>query len=206
LKRKSVADVVGALFFIAIVFLSMFSIMLIEGYYFASSDVYHHAVEYQSQFNKENLTVSYVEALPPSGKSGIVVFNYGIPVTIEDVIIESNGSLTFSRVNEQLATGQSIDFPTGTKYSGVLTNYGAFYMANVTTQMVPVSTIGLGVSLSKPGGVYFVPSGSTDWIVYSQRSARWYVNGSDWGAGRYIVIPQIDGPTTITAIRVPGIG
>ena len=79
-------------------------------------------------------------------------------------------------------------------------------MANASTQMVPVSTIGLGVELSKPGGVYYVPAGSGPWIVYAQHSARWYVNGSDWGVGKYLIIPQIEGPTTISAIRTPGYG
>jgi len=150
--------------------------------------------------------VSYVEALPPSGQSGIIVFNYGIPVIIEDVVIEQNGALSFQHVGITLGTGQYVTFPTGTSDSGVLTNYGAFFMANVSTQLVPVSTIGLGVELSKPGGVYYVPAGSGPWIVYASKSARWYVNGSDWGVGKYLIIPQIDGPTTISAIRTPGYG
>jgi len=205
-KEKGVADVVGALFFIIIVFLSAFSVLLATGSYFANSFAYHSALEYESQFNKQNILVSYVEALPPSGQSGIVVFNYGIPVIIEDVVIEQNGALSFQHVGITLGTGQYATFPTGTSDSGVLTNYGAFFMANVTTQMVPVSTIGLGVELSKPGGVYYVPAGSGPWIVYASHSARWYVNGSEWGVGKYIEIPQIDGPTTISAIRIPGYG
>jgi hypothetical protein len=72
--------------------------------------------------------------------------------------------------------------------------------------LVPVSTIGLGVELNKPGGVYYVPAGSGPWIVYASKSARWYVNGSEWGVGKYLIIPQIDGPTTISAIRTPGYG
>ncbi|MFP3137698.1 MAG: hypothetical protein RXS42_05620, partial [Nitrososphaeria archaeon] len=84
--------------------------------------------------------------------------------------------------------------------------YGSLFMANTSTQLVPVSTIGLGVELSKPGGVYYVPAGSGPWIVYASKSARWYVNGSDWGVGKYLIIPQIDGPTTISAIRTPGYG
>jgi len=205
-KEKGVADVIGALFFIIIVFLSAFSILLAMGSYFANSFAYHEALEYESQFNKQNISVSYVEALPPSGQSGIIVFNYEIPVIIEDVVIEQNGSLSFQHVGITLGTGQYVTFPTGTSDSGVVTNYGAFFMANVTTQMVPVSTIGVGVELSKPGGVYYVPAGSGPWIVYSQHSARWYVNGSDWGAGNYLIIQQINGPTTISAIRTPGYG
>ena len=205
-KEKGVADVIGALFFIIIVFLSAFSILLATGSYFANSFAYHEALEYESQFNKQNISVSYVEALPPSGQSGIIVFNYEIPVIIEDVVIEQNGSLSFQHVGITLGTGQYVTFPTGTSDSGVVTNYGAFFMANVTTQMVPVSTIGVGVELSKPGGVYYVPAGSGPWIVYSQHSARWYVNGSDWGAGNYLIIQQINGPTTISAIRTPGYG
>ena len=156
--------------------------------------------------NKQNISVSYVEALPPSGQSGIVVFNYGIPVIIEDVVIEQNGSLSFQHVGITLGTGQYVTFLTGTSDSGVLTNYGSLFMANVSTQLVPVSTIGLGVKLSKPGGVYYVPAGSGPWIIYASKSARWYVNGSDWGVGKYLIIPQIDGPTTISAIRTPGYG
>jgi hypothetical protein len=95
-REKGVADVVGALFFIIVVFLSAFSILLATGSYFANSFAYHEALEYESQFNKQNISVSYVEALPPSGQSGIVVFNYGIPVIIEDVVIEQNGALSFS--------------------------------------------------------------------------------------------------------------
>ena len=205
-KEKGVADVVGALFFIIIVFLSAFSILLATGSYFANSFAYHEALEYESQFNKQNISVSYVEALPPSGQSGIVVFNYGIPVIIEDVVIEQNGALSFQHVGVMLGTGQYVTFPTGTSDSGVLTNYGSLFMANASTQLVPVSTIGLGVELSKPGGVYYVPAGSGPWIVYSQHSARWYVNGSEWGAGNYLIIQQINGPTTISAIRTPGYG
>jgi len=201
-----VADVIGALFFIIIVFLSAFSILLATGSYFANSFAYHEALEYESQFNKQNISVSYVEALPPSGQSGIVVFNYGIPVIIEDVVIEQNGALTFQHVGTTLETGQYATFPTGTSDSGVVTNYGAFFMANVTTQMVPVSTIGLGVELSKPGGVYYVPAGTGPWIVYSQHSARWYVNGSEWGVGKDLVVDYIDGPTTVTAVWNPGNG
>jgi len=205
-KEKGVADVIGALFFIIIVFASAFSILLATGSYFANSYAYHGTLEYESQFNKENLTVSYVEAIPPSGESGIVVFNYGIPVTVEDVVTEQNGALTFQHVGTTLETGQYTTFPTGTSDSGVVTNYGAFFMANVTTQMVPVSTIGLGVELSKPGGVYYVPAGSGPWIVYAQHSARWYVNGSDWGVGKDLVVNYIDGPTTVTAVWNPGNG
>jgi len=205
-KEKGVADVIGALFFIIVVFLSAFSILLVTGSYFANSFAYHGALEYESQFNKQNISVSYVESVPPSGKSGIIVFNYGIPVTIEGVVTEQNGVLTFQHVGTTLGTGQYATFPTGASDSGVVTNYGSFFMANVTTQMVPVSTIGLGVELSKPGGVYYVSSGSTDWIVYAQHSARWYVNGSDWGAGKYLIIPYIDGPTTVTAVWNPGNG
>jgi len=205
-KEKGVADVVGALFFIIIVFLSAFSILLATGSYFANSFAYHEVLEYESQFNKQNISVSYVEALPPSGKSGIIVFNYGIPVIIEDVVIEQNGSLSFQHVGITLGTGQYVTFPTGTSDSGVLTNYGSLFMANVSTQLVPVSTIGLGVELNKPGGVYYVPAGSGPWIVYASHSARWYVNGSDWGVGKYLIIQQINGPTTISAIRTPGYG
>jgi len=205
-KEKGVADVIGALFFIIIVSASAFSILLATGSYFANSYAYHGTLEYESQFNKENLTVSYVEAIPPSGESGIVVFNYGIPVTIEDIVIEQNGALTFQHVGTTLETGQYATFPTGTSDSGVVTNYGSFFMANVTTQMVPVSTIGVGVELSKPGGVYYVPAGSGPWIVYAQHSARWYVNGSDWGVGKDLVVDYIDGPTTVTAVWNPGNG
>jgi len=205
-KEKGVADVIGALFFIIIVFLSAFSILLATGSYFANSFAYHEALEYESQFNKQNISVSYVEALPPSGESGIVVFNYGIPVIIEDVVIEQNGALSFKHVGITLGTGQYVTFPTGTSDSGIVTNYGAFFMANVSTQLVPVSTIGLGVKLSKPGGVYYVPAGSGPWIVYASKSVRWYVNGSEWGAGKYLIIQQINGPTTISAIRTPGYG
>jgi len=205
-KEKGVADVVGALFFIIIVFISAFSILLATGSYFANSFAYHEVLEYESQFNKQNISVSYVEALPPSGQSGIIVFNYGIPVIIEDVVIEQMGSLSFKHVGITLGTGQYVTFPTGTSDSGVLTNYGSLFMANVTTQMVPVSTIGLGVELSKPGGVYYVPAGTGPWIVYSQHSARWYVNGSDWGVGKDLVVDYIDGPTTVTAVRTPGNG
>jgi len=205
-KEKSVADVIGALFFIIVVFLSAFSILLATGSYFANSFAYHGALEYESQFNKQNISISYVEALPPSGKSGIIVFNYGIPVIIEDVVIEENGVLNFKHVGITLGTGQYVTFTTGTSDSGVLTNYGALFMANVTTQMVPVSTIGLGVELSKPGGVYYVPAGSGPWIVYAQHSARWYVNGSDWGVGKDLEISRIEGPTTVTALRIPGYG
>jgi len=205
-KEKGVADVIGALFFIIIVFLSAFSILLATGSYFANSFAYHGALEYESQFNKQNISVSYIEALPPSGQSGILVFNYGIPVIIEDVVIEQNGALSFKHVGITLGTGQYATFPTGTSDSGVLTNYGSLFMANVSTQLVPVSTIGLGVELSKPGGVYYVPAGSGPWIVYASKSVRWYVNGSDWGAGNYLEIQQINGPTTISAIRTPGYG
>jgi len=205
-KEKGVADVIGALFFIIIIFASAFSILLATGSYFANSYAYHGTLEYESQFNKQNLTVSYVEAIPPSGESGIIVFNYGIPVTIEDVVIEQNGALTFQHVGTTLGTGQYTTFPTGTSDSGVVTNYGAFFMANLTTQMVPVSTIGVGVELSKPGGVYYVPSGTGPWIVYAQHNARWYVNGSDWGVGKDLVVDYIDGPTTVTAVWNPGNG
>lgn len=205
-REKGVADVIGALFFIIIVFLSAFSILLATGSYFANSFAYHEALEYESQFNKQNISVSYVEALPPSGQSGIVVFNYGIPVIIEDVVIEQNGALSFQHVGITLGTGQYVTFPTGTSDSGVLTDYGSLFMANASTQMVPVSTIGLGVELSKPGGVYYVLADSGPWIVYASHSARWYVNGSDWGVGKYLIIPQINGPTTISAIRTPGYG
>ena len=205
-KEKGVADVVGALFFIIIVFLSAFSILLATGSYFANSYAYHGALEYEAQVNKQNISVSYVEALPPSGQSGIIVFNYGIPVIIEDVVIEQNGALSFKHVGITLGTGQYVTFQTGTSDSGVLTNYGSLFMANASTQLVPVSTIGLGVELSKPGGVYYVPAGSGPWIVYASHSARWYVNGSDWGVGKYLIISQIDGPTTISAIRTPGYG
>jgi hypothetical protein len=180
--------------------------LLATGSYFANSFAYHEALEYESQFNKQNISVSYVEALPPSGQSGIIVFNYGIPVIIEDVVIEQNGVLSFQHVGITLGTGQYVTFPTGTSDSGVVTNYGAFFMANVTTQLVPVSTIGLGVELSKPGGVYYVPAGPGPWIVYASKSVRWYVNGSEWGAGKYLIIQQINGPTTISAIRTPGYG
>ena len=205
-REKGVADVVGALFFIIIVFLSAFSILLATGSYFANSFAYHEALEYEAEVNKQNISVSYVEALPPSGQSGIVVFNYGIPVIIEDVVIEQNGVLSFQHVGITLGTGQYVTFPTGTSDSGVLTDYGSLFMASTKTLMVPVSTIGLGVELSKPGGVYYVPAGSGPWIVYASHSARWYVNGSDWGVGKYLIIPQIDGPTTISAIRTPGYG
>jgi hypothetical protein len=205
-KEKGVADVVGALFFIIIVFLSAFSILLATGSYFANSFAYHEALEYESQFNKQNISVSYVEALPPSGESGIIVFNYGIPVIIEDVVIEQNGALSFQHVGITLGTGQYVTFPTGTSDSGVLTNYGTLFMANASTQLVPVSTIGLGVELSKPGGVYYVPAGSGPWIVYANHNAEWYVNGSEWGVGKYLEISQINGPTTITALRMPGYG
>jgi len=204
-KEKGVADVIGALFFI-IVFASAFSILLATGSYFANSFAYHDTLEYEAQFNKQNISVSYVEALPPSGKSGIIVFNYGIPVIIEDVVIEQNRSLSFQHVGITLGTGQYTTFPTGTSDSGVLTNYGALFMASTKTQLVTISIIGLGVELSKSGGVYYVPAGSGPWIVYANHSARWYVNGSDWGAGKYIVISQINGPTTISAIRTPGYG
>ena len=202
-REKGVADVVGALFFIIIVFLSAFSILLATGSYFANSYAYHSALEYEAEVNKQNISVSYVEAIPPSGESGIIVFNYGIPVIIEDVVTEQNGALSFQHVGITLGTGQYVTFPTGTSDSGVLTNYGSLFMANASTQLVPVSTIGLGVELSKPGGVYYVQAGTGPWIVYATKSARWYVNGSDVGVGKYLIIQQIDGPTTISAIKTP---
>ncbi|MGC8558906.1 MAG: hypothetical protein ACP5NC_07975 [Nitrososphaeria archaeon] len=198
MRKRAVADVIGALFFIVVVFISMFSIMLVESYYFALTDEYHQALEHQGQFNKENISVRYVQALPPRGLGGIVVCNYGIPVIIEDLVTEQDGGLSFSQAGVSLGTGECLEFATQNPYSGVLTNYGALFMANSTTSLVPVSTIGVGVELSKPGGLYYVPSGEY-WVIYSQQVARWYVNGTEEGVGRALYL-YIDGPTTVAAI------
>lgn len=203
-RRKAVADVVGAIFLMLVILASSLGISFVTAEYFAYRSAYNGMIEHNAMFNQQNITVYYAEALPPYGNPGIVVANYGIPVEVLYFVSESNGALSFTPANKYLEHGQTTYFYTSNPDSGVMTGLGGLFMANSTPPkgMVPVSKMAINVSVSFPPELEYVPAGSGPWITYASTPVKWYVNGSFAGAGRFLEIPAIDGPTTITAVPV----
>ncbi len=203
-RRKAVADVVGAVFMLLVIFASALVLSFVTAEYFAYRSAYNDIIEYNAMFDQQNLTVYYVQALPPYGSPGIAVTNYGIPVEISYFVSEVNGALSFTPANRYLEYGQTAYFYTDDPDSGVLTGLGGLFMANSSPPegMVPVSKLAINVSVSFPPELEYVPKGSGPWITYASAPVKWYVNGTYAGAGRYLEIQVINGPTTITAVPV----
>ena len=198
--KKSQADVLGALMFMGLMFIASFTIFSALSYYFAAQESYSNAMAYSSAYNKQNLSVLYVQALPPSANSGIVVSNYGEPVQLIYLVEEgSDGSLTFQPINVYLRHGQSVNFATNTPYSGVMTSYAGLFMTNFSEPMIPVSEIAVNVSVNFQPQLEYVTPGY--YFTTAPYSVKWFVNGTYVHSGRTLEL-YICGPTSITAVPV----
>lgn len=201
--RRAVADVLGAIFLISIIFLSSTVTMFAVSSYFSEREGYNSAMELESNYNRQNLTVYYVYALPPNGTPGIAVTNYGRPTYIKYLVTDNGGSLYFEPENRYLQYGSTVYLYTGNPDSGVLTCLGALFMANSSyTQLVPISKIAINATVNFPPQLEWVPAGSGPWETTSNLPVKWFVNGTFVHAGRTLTILVINGPTTITAVPV----
>ena len=197
--KKSQADVLGALMFMGLMFIASFTIFSALSYYFAAQESYSNSLAFSGLYNKQNLSVSFVQALPPSANSGIVVSNYGEPVQIIYLVEEGNGSLEFMPESIYLQHGQSAEFLTDDPYSGVMTSYAGLFMANFSEPMIPVSKIGINVSVDFQPQLEYVTPGY--YYTTAPYSVKWFVNGTYAHSGKTLEL-YIDGPTSITAVPV----
>ncbi|MCL4344556.1 MAG: hypothetical protein JRN26_02885 [Nitrososphaerota archaeon] len=201
--RRAVADVFGAVFLVSVIFLASTATMFTVGTYFTEKESYNSIMEIESGFSKQNLTVYYLQALPPGGSPGIAVTNYGSPTCLKDLVTESSGSLSFRPENECLQYGSTVYLYTDDPDSGILTCLGALFMANSSsTNLVPVSKVAINTTVSFPPQLEWVHAGSGPWETTSSVPVKWFVNGTYAHAGRTLTIWVIDGPTTITAVPV----
>jgi hypothetical protein len=197
--KDAVSDVVGAMLLLSVIMASSMMIYLALTSYFAASSGYENALALESLFNRQNVSVYYVQALPPSGKPGLVVTNYGTPVLLVYLVSEHNGSLSFVPENIYLEHGATALIYTDDPSSGVLTEYGALFSANFTAPMIPVSKIAINCSVSFPAQLEYVTPGYYE--TGSPVAVKWFVNGSYFHAGKTLRI-YIDGPTSVTAVPV----
>ncbi len=196
---RAQSEVVGALMLIGLIFVSSLTLFVALSYYFAGQSSYSRAMSFEDAFDKQNLSVTWVQALPPSAQSGLAVINYGEPVEIAYLVEERNGSLFFQPENVYLQHGQSATFLTEDRFSGVMTSYGGLFTSGFSEPMIPVSVIGINVTVSFTPQLEYVTPG-----FYQESSpypVKWFVNGSYVHAGKSINI-YIDGPTSITAVPV----
>lgn len=199
MKRKAVSDALGAVFLIMIIFASAVAIMVSVANYLFMKENYNAVMEVESNFNKQNITVYFVQHLPPSGNPGIVVTNYGIPVTITYLVIDNNGSLSFEAQNKYLPYGATAYFYTNNPDSGVLTSFGALFMANSSTALIPVSKIAINTTVYFPPQLEYVTPGY--YSTSAPHAVKWFVNGTYVHSGKRLTL-YIDGPTSITAVPV----
>ena len=195
---RAQADVAGAVILITLLFLSSLTIFVALSYYFASQKSYSEALAFETFFDKQNISVIFVQAIPPSARSGIAVINYGEPVQIVYLVEERNSSLVFKPESIFLQHGQSATFMTNDSFSGVMTSYGGLFMSSFHPGMVPVTFIGINVSVNNPQLEYVVPG---YYRFSAEATAKWFVNGSYVHAGKELEI-FIDGPTCVTAVPV----
>ena len=142
--------------------------------------------------------MSFVQALPPSAQSGIIVANYGEPVQIVYLVEEQpNGSLEFIPASIYLQHGQFVEFLTNDPYSGVMTSYGGLFMANYSEPLIPVSII--AINTSAPSRLEYVTPGY--YTITAPYSVKWIVNATYIHAGQTITL-YINGPTSVTAVPV----
>ncbi len=199
-KRRSVADAIGAIMLIFIIFSASMTLLLATGSYFATSGAINEIKQYESAFNEQNITVRFVQALPPSGQPGLIITNHGTPVVLSYLVGEgSDSSLSFQAVNKLLGHNQTVTILTDNPYSGVLTSFGGLFMANWSppSGAVPVSLVAVNVALNHQPGLFFVQKGTT-LNLHSSHSAKWYVNGTFYHAASDFHV-TIEGPTAISA-------
>ena len=198
--RRAQADVLGALMFMIIILASSFSIFYALSAYFAGQSEYSSLLAYLSAFSKQNVSVCFVQALPPSAESGIIAANYGEPIRIIYLVEEQpNGSLKLIPENLYLQHGQVAELFTEDQRSGVMTSYGGLFMANLSEPLIPVSLAAVNVSLNVEPQLLYVSPGY--YTFSAQRSVKWFVNGSFVHSGMTLTV-YINGPTSITAVPV----
>ncbi len=199
-KRMAVADAVGAILLVLIIFSATMTTMLAVGSYFTASTTYNEIKEYESVFNEQSVAVKYVQAIPPNGNPGLIVTNHGTPVTLSYLVSEgSDNTLSFQPINQYLGYNQTATILTSDPYSGVLTSLGGLFMANLSSPSgtVPVSLVAINVTLNYQPGLFFVQKG-TALNLHSSSNADWYINGTyDHPASDLFV--TINGPTSISA-------
>ncbi|MGC9209496.1 MAG: hypothetical protein ACP5GH_06650 [Nitrososphaeria archaeon] len=202
--REAQADVLGAMLVVLVLLASSMALFLALGTYFRCASAYDGALALASHYGKQNVSVAYVQALPPDGQPGLVVVNYGEPVEIVYLVEElSNGSLSLVPESINLQHGQHAFLLTDDPDSGVMTSLGALFMANCSSPLVPVSFTAINVSARTPSGLYFVSPGYYSFTTGAP--AKWFVNGTFYNSGRTFeesLRLYIDGPTTITAVPV----
>ena len=205
-RRKGVGDVLGAIMVLLVIFAASMVLLLAVGHLYVAVQDYHNAQVLTSMENKENITVVYMQSVPPSGSPGIVVTNYGIAVNVTSLIQIGPGGVSYTPESIYLPSGSSVPILESSQAAGVTTSYGGVFYTNYTAispGMVPVSIFGEGVSIQSPygSGLWYVPSG-TNTNIHSSGKATWYVNGtvaSPSGVSSSSI--TVDGPTTVTAVE-----
>ncbi len=201
-KRMAVADAVGAIMLVLIIFAASMTIMLTVGSYFTANTTYNEIKEYESVFNEQSVAVKYVQALPPSGQPGLIITNHGTPVTLSYLVSEgSDSTLSFHPINKYLGYNQTFTLHTNNPYSGVMTSLGGLFMANWSppSGYVPVSFVGVNISPDFAPELSFVQVGHPiTYYTVPPISVPWYINGTYYETSNSITV-TIEGPTAITA-------
>ncbi len=201
-RRMAVADAVGAILLVLIIFSATMTTMLAIGSYFTANTTYNEIKEYESVFNEQSVAVKYVQALPPSGQPGLIIINHGTPVTLTYFVSEgSDSTLSFQSINQYLGYNQTAKILTNDPYSGVMTSLGGLFMANLSSPsgMVPVSLVAVDVTLNYQPGIFFVQTGTT-LNLHSSSNADWYINGT-YDHPTSDLHLTINGPTAISAFE-----
>ena len=147
---------------------------------------------------KENLSVVYVAHVPPDGSPGAVVTNYGIPVTIVEVLQVVGNNVAVQPTNVPLATGASATIPLQSGTFALATSSGAVFSWNMGNASY-VSLAAFGVSTDPPPGLYYA-SGRLTLRSLDDQDALWVVNGSQTKVGPKLKL-TVDGPTAVTVIQ-----
>jgi len=200
--RRGVADAVGAVLLIFIIFSASLTLLFATGSYFTTSEAANEMKQYESAFNEQNITVRFAQALPPSGQSGLIIVNHGTPVMISYLVGEgSNGSLSFQSVNQLVEPNQTVMILTSNPDSGVLTSLGGLFMANLAppSGYVPVSLAAVNATLNFPSGLFLVQKG-TALNLQSSQTVKWYINGTYYETSNSTSV-TVEGPTAISAFN-----
>ncbi len=202
-KMHAVADVIGAIMLIIVMFSSTALLFLAASNVFVAVQSYHSTQVLSSMRNKENISVIYEKNIPPSALQGIIVTNYGIAVNITSLIEINQNGASSTPENIYLPSWASIPIYTSSQIAGITTSYGGSFFTNSSygTGMVPLSIFGQGVEIQSPfpAGLYYVPKGS-QYTITANMPAFWFVNGNMVAAGKSSYTVTANGPTFVSAI------
>lgn len=195
IHRRAVGEAVGTLLLMVLLISTTATLSYALSYMFSALQAAREAAAVAGRPARENLTLVYVQHLPPSGSPGAVMINEGDPVNVTEVLQVEGRGVVATPAGICMPHGGSASIPLNSSEFAVITSSGAAFSHGMGS-LPYISVFAYGVSTTPAPGLYYT-SGRV--VIRASSPASWYVNGS-WVENGTQVIVWVDGPTSVTAV------